>query len=250
MRLPNAIGGLLKIELASVRANLLPMVILWGLAGAAVAAYYLMPGVAGALKVFADWQVEYGKVASFVNRFVCGGVVPGVFLLAMPTIRPKKAVATVLAQAVWCGLMGIAVDVFFTLQGVWFGTEPSLGVAVVKTLVDQFGFCVLFVTPLNALFYAWMGNGFSLAFPCDAGETHHSGDRFAAAPPVDSPPRETRSFRDWFVRSYVGNIVMNWAITIPTLVAVYSFPMELQITVSGFIGATQALLFIFIGRKV
>ena len=35
----------------------------------------------------------------------------------------------------------------------------------------------------------------------------------------------------------------------PTLVCVYSFPMELQITVSGFIGATQALLFIFIGRK-
>ena len=235
MKLANEIGGLLKLEIASVRANLLPMVVLWGLAGAAVAAYYLMPGVAGALKVFADWQVEYGKVASFANRFICGGVVPGVFLLTMPSIRPKRAVATVLAQAVWCGLMGIAVDVFFTLQGEWFGTEPSLGVAVVKTLVDQFGFCVLFVTPLNALFYAWMGNGFSLTFLCDAGET--------------PPPRETRPFRDWFVRSYLGNIVMNWAITIPTLVCVYYFPMELQITVSGFIGATQALLFIFIGRK-
>ena len=42
---------------------------------------------------------------------------------------------------------------------------------------------------------------------------------------------------------------MNWALTIPTQVCVYSFPMELQITVSGFIGAMQALLFIFIGRK-
>ena len=94
------IGGLLKIEIASVRANLLPMVILWGLAGAAVAAYYLMPGVTGTLKVFADWQVEYGKLASFANRFVCGGVVPGVFLLTMPSIRPKRAVTTVLAQAV------------------------------------------------------------------------------------------------------------------------------------------------------
>ena len=121
--------------------------------------------------------------------------------------------------------MGIAVDVFFTLQGEWFGTEPSLGVAVVKTLVDQFVFCVLFVTPLNALFYAWMGNGFSF---------RRQGGGMT---------------RDWFVRSYTANIVMNWAITIPTLVAVYSFPMELQITVSGFIGAVQALLFIFIGRK-
>lgn len=226
MKLVNEIGGLLKIEIASLRANFLPMAVLWGLAGAAVAAYYLLPGAAGHLKVFADWQVEYGKLASFVNRFVCGGVVPGVFLLTMPLIRPKKAVTTVLAQAVWCGLMGIAVDVFFALQGVWFGTEPSLGVAVVKTLVDQFGFCVLFVTPLNALFYAWMGNSFS--FRRDGGGMT----------------------RDWFVRSYVGNIVMNWAITIPTLVCVYSFPMELQITVSGFFCAIWALLAIFIGRMV
>ena len=226
MRGKSDLGELIRLEIASVRANLLPMVILWGLAGAAVAAYYLMPGVAESLKVFADWQVAYGKAASFANQFVCGGVVPGVFLLAMPSIRPRRAVATVAAQAVWCGLMGIAVDVFFALQGAWFGTEPSPGVAVVKTLVDQFGFCVLFVTPLNALFYAWVGNGFSF---------QRNGGGMT---------------RDWFVRSYVGNIVMNWAITIPTLVAVYLFPMELQITVSGFIGAVQALLFIFIGRKV
>ena len=215
----------MRLEIASVQANLLPMVILWGLAGAAVAAYYLMPGVAESLKVFADWQVAYGKAASFANRFVCGGVVPGVFLLTMPSIRPRRAVATVAAQAVWCGLMGIAVDVFFALQGAWFGTEPSPGVAVVKTLVDQFGFCVLFVTPLNALFYAWVGNGFS--FRRDGGGMT----------------------RDWFMRSYVGNIVMNWAITVPAMFAVYLFPMELQMTVSGFIGATQALLFIFIGRR-
>ena len=218
-------GELIRLEISSVKANLLPMIVLWGLAGAAVAAYYLLPAVAGSLKVFADWQVEYGKAASFANRFVCGGVVPGVFLLSMPSIRPQRAVATVLAQAVWCGLMGIAVDAFFTLQGVWFGTEPSLGVAVVKTLVDQFVFCVLFVTPLNALFYAWVGNGFSF---------RREGGGMT---------------REWFVRSYAGNIVMNWAITIPTLVAVYSFPMELQITVSGFVCAAQALLFIFLGRK-
>ena len=226
MTRPGGIDGLMRLEIASLRANLLPMVVLWVLACAAVAAYYLLPAVAEALKVFADWQVVYGKFASFVTRFVCGGVVPGAFLLAMPSIRPKRAVATVLAQAIWCGLMGVAVDAFFALQGVWFGTEPSLGVAVVKTLVDQFGFCVLFVAPLNALFYAWLGNGFS--FRRDGGGMT----------------------RGWFVRSYVGNIVMNWAITIPTLVCVYSFPMELQITMSGFVCAIWALLAIFIGRKV
>lgn len=225
MRAKSDWDELIRLEIASVKANVVPVIILWGLAGAAVGAYYLVPEVAQRMKVFADLQVEYGKFASFVNRFICGGIVPGVFLLTMPSIRPKRAVATVLAQSVWCGLMGIAVDVFFTLQGVWFGTEPEIGRAIVKTLVDQFGFCVIIVTPLNALFYAWMGNGFS--FRRDGGGMT----------------------RDWFARSYLGNIVMNWVIAVPTLVAVYSFPMELQITVSGLIGAIQALLFISIGRK-
>ena len=36
---------------------------------------------------------------------------------------------------------------------------------------------------------------------------------------------------------------------LPTLISIYSFPMELQITVSGFVCAVQALLFIFLGRK-
>ena len=58
------IGGLLKIEIASVRANLLPMVILWGLAGAAVAAYCLMPGVAGF--ICAIWAL----LAIFIGRKV------------------------------------------------------------------------------------------------------------------------------------------------------------------------------------
>ena len=220
------IGELLRVEVSSVRANILPMLILWGLAGAVVGAYYLLPGAAGALRGFADFQVEYGKLASFANRFVCGGVIPSAFLLAMPSIRPPRPVATALAQSVWCGLMGIAVDAFFALQGAWFGTEPSLRPAVAKALVDQFGFCVLFVTPLNAVFYVWLGNG--LAF-------RRAGAGLA---------------RGWFARSYAANIVVNWAITIPTMVAVYAFPMELQITVSGLVGAAQALLFIFMGRKV
>lgn len=225
MRAKSIFDELMWLEIASVRANVTPMLILWIFAGAAVGAYYLAPEVAQRMKVFADWQIEYGKFASFVNRFVCGGIVPGVFLLAMPSIRPQKVWTTVFAQSVWCGLMGIAVDVFFSLQGVWFGTEPTIGRAIIKTLVDQFGFCVLFVTPLNAVFYAWMGNGFSL---------HRNGRGMT---------------RDWFLRSYVSNIVMNWCLVIPTLIAVYLFPMELQMTVSGFICAFWALLAIFIGRK-
>ena len=217
---------LILLEIRSVRANLLPMMVLWVLAGAAVALYYLVPGVADSLKVFADIQVEYGKLASFLNRVICGGVLPGIFLLAMPTIRPPRPVATVVSQALWCGLMGVLVDIFFALQVQWFGSEPSLAVSIKKTLADQFGFCILVVSPLNAVFYAWVGNAFSLK-----------------CPPGMSYPR-------WFVKSYCSNILMNWCISIPTLIAVYAFPPELQITVSGFVCAVWVLLAIFIGRRV
>ena len=54
MKLANEIGGLLKLEIASVRANLLPRVVLRGLAGAAGAAYYLLPGAGGAVSSVPD----------------------------------------------------------------------------------------------------------------------------------------------------------------------------------------------------
>lgn len=217
---------LLWLEVRSVRANLWPMMVLWVLAGASVALYYLVPSVAESLKVFADIQVKYGKLASFINRVICGGVLPGIFLLAMPSIRPKRPVATVVSQALWCGLMGVLVDIFFALQVQWFGSEPSLAVSIKKTLADQFGFCILIVSPLNAVFYAWVGNAFSFKVPAGMG------------------------YLEWFAKSYMSNILMNWCISIPTLIAVYAFPPELQITVSGFVCAVWVLLAIFIGHKV
>ncbi len=205
---------------------MLPMTVLWVLAAAAVAAYYRLDVVADSLRWFGKVQRDYGRLASFVNRFIFGGALPGVFLLAMPSIRPVKAVSTVLAQAVWCGLIGILVDVFFALQCRWFGAEPKLSTVVAKTLVDQFGFCVLVVTPLNAVFYAWVGDGFRLHF------------------------KGWREFLSLMWYSYRGNIVANWLVSIPTMLAVYAFPPELQMTVSGFACAYWALLAIFIGSSL
>ena len=226
MCMKRKIGNLLRLEVRSVRMNLLPMVVLWLLAGTAVALYYLVPEVAVSLRVFVDIQVRYGKLASFVNRVICGGVLPGIFLLSMPSIRPPRPVATVVSQALWCGLMGVLVDIFFALQVQWFGAEPSLAVSIKKTLVDQFGFCILIVSPLNAVFYAWIGNAFSFRLPPGL------------------------SYLRWFGKSYCSNILMNWCVSIPTLIAVYAFPPELQITVSGFVCAVWVLLAIFIGRRV
>lgn len=201
-----------------MRANAGPMVVLWGLAILIGISYYRVPQVASALAVFGRWQVEYGKLASLVNRIITGGLVPGFFLCIMPALRPKRWGLTVGLQIVWSGLLGIPQDCWFAFQDWLFGPAPELGVVVAKTLADQFGWAVFVVTPLNALFYTWMGNDFS----CDFG-----------------------GGLAWFARLrrfYLVNLMMNWMIWIPVVAVIYSFPLPLQMTVSGLIGALWSLL--------
>ena len=71
----------------AAKANAVPMVVLWCLAAATVAAYYLVPGVAAAFEPLMRWQVESGWVAAFLNRFVFAGLLPGVFMLSLPHLR-------------------------------------------------------------------------------------------------------------------------------------------------------------------
>lgn len=139
-RLKEEVKKLFLLEIRSVRANLLPMMVLWVLAGAAVVLYYLVPGVADSLKVFADIQVKYGKLASFLNRVISGGVLPGIFLLAMPTIRPPRPVATVInADAISFTVPREAKPGFYYAPAEG-GTKSQLFVGIAKTA----GFYMIF----------------------------------------------------------------------------------------------------------
>ena len=145
----------------AVRANIVPMFVLWGLAVVLVFGYYFMPGVDSCLAPLAKWQVESGWVAAFVNRFVFCGVLPGSFMLMLPRLRPRfHPVMTVCATAVFCVVFGIFTDWFFRLQGVWFGQGHDFSTLLVKTAVDQFVWNVLIVTPCVSVFYFWLACGF------------------------------------------------------------------------------------------
>ena len=214
----SSVRGLLGIGRRSVRANAGPMAVLWGLAFLIGIAYYQVPQVASALAVFGRWQTEYGKLASFVSRVITGGLVPGFFLCLVPALRPKRLALTVGLQIAWSGLLGLPQDCWFAFQEWLFGPSVEFKIVLAKTLADQFGWAVFVMTPLNALFYTWMGNGFS-------------GD-FGGG-------------RAWFAslrRFYLVNLAMNWMIWIPVVAVIYSFPLPLQMTISGLVGALWSLL--------
>ena len=93
------IRGAVRIGLESARANLVPMVVLWGLAGVLVGAYCLLVPFREALEPVAEWHRMWGWRAAFVSQAVFCGILPGAFLLAFRSIRPRHPFLTILAQA-------------------------------------------------------------------------------------------------------------------------------------------------------
>lgn len=215
----------LRVGLVSVRANLVPMIVLWVLAAALVLGYYFLPGIDSVLEPLRKWQVESGWLAAFLNRFFFCGVVPGVFFLSVGSIRPQMPIATAFAQGVWGGVSGIVYDFFYRWQCVWFGDGVDFVTLLKKLLVDQFTITVFVIAPLNVLVFFWISRGFSFA-------------RFRSEFP-----------RPFFTRALLPNLVTNWCVWIPVVLAIYAFPLALQVQVSGFACAFWALTCLQIGRR-
>ena len=210
----------------SVKANLRPMLVLWAIAAATVFAYYLVPGVATALKPVGEWQERAGWIAAFANcAFFCG-VLPYVVYLCKGRTGPRHPLLTAILQSLFVGVCGIACNWFFGLQSLWFGDDHNLSTLILKTAVDQFAWTVLLVSPLSSVFYLWLGCDFSLATTvsrCKAG----------------------------FVRNVMlPNLVSGWCVWIPVIFTVYAFPIDLQIQIHGLVCALWTLLCRQIGKRV
>lgn len=194
--------------LEAVRVNAVPMVVLWTLAVTTVLAYYLVPGVASAFEPLMRWQTQNGELAAFLNRVFFCGLLPGVFLLTVRSIRPPRLFLTVLVYSLWGGLWGIVCDGFFSLQAFLFGHGTDVVTLVEKTLVDQFVWTVAVCTPVNALFFPWVARDF----------------RFG--------PRI--NWRKFLCEDCLSLLVTNWIVWIPVTAVVYAFPLPLQIQLVGF----------------
>jgi len=208
-----------RIGLASVRANAVPMFLLWLASVCTVLAYYLVPGFGDVLAPLARWQREGGFTASFLNRVAFCGVLPGVFLCSVRPLRPARPMATVAVQSLWAGCWGIACDFFYRLLDAWLGTEIDWQGVLVKTAVNQLPWTVLVVAPANAVFYFWLSRDLSVR-------------RFVAEWPKGSVIRKL----------LLPNLVCNWCVWIPVTACVFAFPLVLRVQISGFAGALWALL--------
>lgn len=198
----------LRVAQASVKANAVAMATLWLAAAATVAAYYLSPAFAAALEPLKTWQTESGWIAAALNRIAFCGLLPGVFLCTVKSIRPPRPAWTVLAYCAWAAMWGVLTGCFYTLQAAVFGTGHGFLTLAAKTAVDQLVWTALFCTPLNAVFFAWL-----------AADFRRVDVVFAVR------------------RGYGPMLFANWIVWLPVAAVVYLFPLALQIQLTGFAGA-------------
>lgn len=203
---------------AAVKSNRLPMVVLWVAAAVLVVGYYTLPSVKAALRPIFDFQANAGWRAAVVNRVVFCGLLPGMFLLTMKSIRPPRPWTTVFANCAWMGAWGIASNAFFTLQAQMFGSGHDIATLVCKVLVDKCIWSALLCVPQNSLFFFWEGRDFSIS-KCR----------------VDWP-------RSYLRQIYLPILLADFMVWIPVQFAVYMFPVELQIQLVGLAGAFWSLV--------
>ena len=220
MRVP----GTVRIGWESVRANAVPMVVLWMMAAVLVVGYYFVPEVERGLEPVCRWQSDYGWVSAFLNRFVFCGILPGAFMLAMKTLSVPRPGLVVAAQTLWSGVCGVVSGWMFELHALWFGTGTDFGTLCVKTAMQQIVWTPFFFAPVGALVYFWIGRDFSWS-RCKADYS-----------------------RDFWWKTVLPNLFANWVVWFPCSMLVHMFPTPLQIQLTGFVNAYFCLVLLWIGR--
>ncbi len=220
-----ALSAAIRIGVASARANLVPMFVLWTIAAASVGAYYFLAPFRELLEPVAEWHRAWGWRSAFISQAIFCGILPGVFLLAFRSIRPQHPFLTILAQSLWSGTFGVCCNALFRLMAQAFGDDAQVSTVLVKSAIDQFVWTVAVIAPANAVFFFWVGRDFSFS----------------------------RVKREWLSPFYrqmvIPNLIPNWIVWIPVSLAVFSFPFALQIHVNGIVCTFWTLMCLQIGRR-
>ena len=215
----------LHIGWESVKQNRLPAAVLWTVSVVAVLAYYTLPVVPALLEPLARWQRESGWFAAFLNRVIFCGLIPGLFIVCIKSLRPNHVLAVLAVQTLWSGICGVVSDWMFSLNAYMLGTGVDLLTLSANTAACQFVWTPIFFAPVGAVVYFWIGRDFSF-------------ERFRK----DMPDR-------FYHGLVLPNLLVNWVLWIPVTFAIHAFPTPLQIQLSGLAAALFSLMLLAIGRN-
>ncbi len=197
-----------KSSRKSLRANLLPGLILQGAMGAMTAAYFLSPSFHGFLEHLAVVKGRWGLAFSFFGTSLSSALLPELLsvLLRNPHPRgtPDLTGRLLFALPFW-GLIGMQVDLFYCLQYEMFGPSTGIGTLAAKVMVDAFLYCPLLAVPQAVCAFLWRDHGFTL-------KGFHGEHPLA-----------------FYALRVLPVLVANWIVWIPVVCVIYSLPPALGI---------------------
>ena len=189
----------------ALKDNFLPGIILWCIGIGLVCSYYFLDSSRPWFELVINLKNNYGFLYSAVSTAVFGGLIPYLFMRLVGIGEfGNNWKHGILFISYW-GLRGVDVDAFYRFQSWLFGVDNTWQTIVQKVLFDQFVYCVIWATPITALFYEWKEAGYTLSF-------------------LNSP--------DWMnglKDKIIIFLVSTWMVWIPATAIVYSLPSPLQI---------------------
>ena len=206
----------------AAKANFIPSGLLT-LAGLTILlSYYYVPFAHRALNHVADLKDAVGIPFAIISTAIFGGLLP----LAAQQLASARMQRLPLRQApfliAFWAFKGFEIDMLYRAQAMIFGEEPTVGVVIVKVLVDQGIYVPLWAAPSIVLAYLWKDSGYSF--------------------------RRTRQRLDrrWYRVRVLPMLLANWAVWYPAVAIIYCLPLALQLPIQNIVLCLWVLIVIFL----
>jgi len=188
----------------AVVANWRPFLLVQLVAVALVAAYYLVPGAAGATAALAAFKVRGGYLFSGLGMAITGGLLPEVAKRVTRMPSKKLGIGDLLFQMAVFAFLGVSIDALYRWLGHLFGLGVTPQIVAEKVFFDQLFFAPFVSISFSTTVFLWRDAGFDAA---KTKQEFHNGN--------------------WLIR-YTSLLVMCWAFWFPVLACVYAMPPNLQ----------------------
>ncbi|MEO7599905.1 MAG: hypothetical protein ABIV50_13295 [Opitutus sp.] len=221
-----SVGAPWRAGFRSARANLIPGLFLQLVALALVTAYYQHEPTRIALNRLAGWREQVGAVFAIISTAIFGGVLPALYLWAVPETRARFNVRQAAAITVFWAYKGLEVDILYRVLAHVVGSAPDVRTIAIKMTIDQFIYGPFFAVPVTVVIYEWVEANF------DTGAL--LGDVKAGS---------------WFNRRVLPLLISNLWVWLPTVCIIYSLPTPLQLPLQNLVLLFFTLLLAHLSRR-
>lgn len=201
---PTTAPGIAATIASVFRKNRVPCLLLNGLAIALVAGYYRWPAMAGFWESLGAWKLRWSFGFSLVSTVFAAVMMPAAVQSAMGTLARDRRWTRLLLLSLFWGWRGMEIDLFYRVQGWFFGNGHDAATLAKKVFVDQFIASPAWFVPTYVIALRWIDLG---------------GPWSRARTSLD---------REFWTRTLPTILVTNWLVWIPALALVYSLPAALQ----------------------